>query len=295
MAAEYRELIGSPQEEVGSKGFTATRQIIAAWSDRWQVVQDVLGDSDYFGATGLAQYPGQDNVLTVNVSMRPFHEDLIRDVPADIELDLASYSNYVFIQLKYEMVEPSVWPLGTMPNHQPNTQLTYSSDFGVKAKIVQARGLKWIDSPGGAAGDPVTEHDAVNVARIPTGHHRLSWHRVLLPNLTVIRAKIGKTNAGAFLGAVAPETIMFTGYTINREFVVPFPLITSSFFQGWRVDYNFEEQRIDEVGLGGVGGWNHAYRSTPPEKAGWYQLIDADGNKLHPTTDFADLFYYPEE
>ena len=59
MSVAYKEITGSPIEQYGADGMTATRLFICPWDDRDAFVQDISGAGYQSGVSDPVAYPAQ--------------------------------------------------------------------------------------------------------------------------------------------------------------------------------------------------------------------------------------------
>jgi hypothetical protein len=76
---------------------------------------------------------------------------------------------------------------------------------------------------------------------LPVTVHRLTWHRVVNPPWTAIRACQGTLNQSEFLGVEA-GLLIFDGVKAEREFLSLPDLDDPQF--GWQLEYRFREKPL---------------------------------------------------
>ena len=101
MSIAYKELTGSPVEQYGADGMTATRQFICAWDDRDSFVQDILGEGYQSGVSNPVRYPGTADIVAIKVKVEPLADDLeIQDL-GDLAGGLNSYRGFAKVTVSY--------------------------------------------------------------------------------------------------------------------------------------------------------------------------------------------------
>ena len=279
MSLAFKELAGSPIEEYGPDGLTATRHLLCAWDERHQVVEQLLGDGYLFGGSCGASYPGHACAVAMRVRCEPFTDDLVAQTLDSLTEGLNRYEGFAKLTVRYELLSPL--DLADAPATEPGTVLTYRQEVGSEYVTPAAGGLSWSE-----AASTAVAADDVPVVRVPIVKHRLTWHRAAAPPWTAIRQCVGTVNASTFLGATT-TTMLFDGATAEQEFFRIDELEQTQ--QGWRIDYVFREKAV-KTGSGNIVGFNHAFRSQPAETAGWDELVDTAGQRLYRQSDFAQLF-----
>jgi hypothetical protein len=283
----FKELAGSPVETYGPDGMQAERRLLCAYEDRQAVVAALLGNADILGGLGRAEYPGCPGVLAMRVRVEPFEKRPDEQGPFnDLTADLNSYSGqFVELVVNYEMLDADAHR-PDLPMPEPGTVLTYRMTFAGEYLRLPSHGLAWQS----AATLPVAP-DAVPTLRLPIVEHHVTWHRVVQPPWEAIRECVGAVNNDLFLGAAA-ETLLCDGAKADRELAGFDDLHAPQC--AWRIIYVFREKAIkvlDATAGPVVYGWNHAYHALLASP-GWDRLVDADGNCLYRTADFATLFSF---
>ena len=255
----FQELDSSPTIDINTQDMTASRRFLVAWADWQNFAQEVIGTYRVVGT--VVQYvtplpfPGQANLLPDSISIRP----QMPDAPlGTTSVTLGSVHNeytnaIVTVGYKTQWFNPpSGSPLGssvTLPN---GTWVTLEGSLGGEMLTIPGRMFQW-------TGTAVNLPDDVNPGIfVPSGNFTLTWHRVLLPPWSTMRSLRGKVNSASFLGAAA-ETILYTGATYSREFLINDDGGT------WKISYSFAESSKQLVG-GGVGGWNHFWKDVNGKK-----------------------------
>jgi hypothetical protein len=291
MTVAFKELQGSPIEDYGPNGITARREVVCSWADRHALRDELLGDGYAFNTTPAATYPGNDQLVAMNVQIKPFDNAVpgvagalstneftdIKTEIADYDIgDASSKKTRAHISIGYELIPLATlsWPTGSVPGNQieNETFLTYRRTSGTEYAILKGGGgLRWEDDIQGL--EPPKE--AFPTQRIPVTDHILTWHRVLDPPWSAINRVKGTVNRDEWFGFPA-QTILFDGEDSERQFYMfggNDPLMAS-----WRITYTFRERRIqfeDENGNAQVGGWCHTWREEPAENARWSRLVRA--------------------
>jgi len=287
-AVQFKELAGSPTETYDSNGMRAQRRIMCKWTDRKALIEQVLGDGYSFGGVGQIHYPDEKSVVVVSAACKPFASDVTPQELRSLEDDLQAYDTYVIVTLNYKTVDPVTLPDVENIDGETGTFLSYRTHGGVEYELIHGRGEKWeADSPGGTP-EKIVENVWFGY-RISVAEHVITWHRVLQPPLTTIRSLRGRVNAAEWLG-IPTHCLLFDTYSLEREYILPWDFQRSR--AAWQLSYVFRERIVPLPG-GGIGGWQHRYRTEPAEKAGWTSVEDVNGNPLYPTTDaFGTLFTY---
>ncbi|MCC6125828.1 MAG: hypothetical protein IT426_12750 [Pirellulales bacterium] len=235
MSIPFKELSGSPLESFGPRGMKAQRRLICAWPDRRLLVQELLGDGYEFGGNAPANYPGSPNIAAVKLEVEPLADDMVRQDLTNVTEGLNGYRGFAKITVHYELLAAP--PDARLPQDAPpNTFLTYEMDLDADAVRIPGGDLFW---PGNAAA--VFPAAAQGEVRLPVTVHRLTWHRVVSPPWTAIRACQGALNDGEFLG-VAAGALLFDGVRAIREFL-SLPDLDDPRF-GWRLEYRFREKPL---------------------------------------------------
>jgi hypothetical protein len=281
MTVAFKELAGSPVETYGPDGMKAQRVLLCSWDDREAVVEQLLGDVYQYGGSGRARYPDKPDVVAIRTRCEPFADDLAPQVLSELTEGLNRYNGFAKITVSYELLVPS--DREDLPAVEAGTFLTYRQQPDDETVILPGHALAW----AGAAGVPVPP-EAVPAIRVPLVGHHFAWHRVVSPPWEAIRSCVGTVNAAAFMGAAA-GTVLFAGATAQREFIRFDELADPAL--AWSIGYLFREKSV-KTGGGSVAGWNHAYRSLPADDPGWDELVDANGNRPYPSSDFSQLFQF---
>jgi len=283
----YREMAGSPIETfTRARGFTAQRTFLTAWATRATAIKEILGDGYAYGSTKPWTYPDMPGIITAQVKVTPFTDDIEATVLNDLSVDINSYTNYAKIVVDYEPAEVE----NAQPMEDPKDAieveegyLTYEMTFAGANRMIPGNAIRWSSDS-----TPPTDGEWTKFHRLSDIVHHWTWHRVPEPPLKAIRALTNFVNAGDFMGA-ADGTLLFEGARIRKEYLL------SEIFgrpkQMFQVDYTFRERRIF-TGLGQfAGGWQYEYRSDPGEE-GWSPVVDANGSPLYATGDFSSLFLH---
>jgi hypothetical protein len=284
----FKELAGSPVETFMLEGMKAQRRLLCAFEDRYALVGTLLGGAS--PDQPQMSYPGQPAVVASRVRVEPFEKRPDNQGTFDnLTSDLNSYSGqYVEVVVQYDLLGDDGQP-PRPPGIDPSLWITYRRGLGREHLILPAGAVQWSGDPSGAASG-----DAVPVLRIPITEHFVTWHRVVSPPWSAIRACTGAVNDGLFLGASA-ETLLFAGAKADRRLAGLDD--QQQALCGWRVTYLFREKTIQALGgsqQSEAVGWNHGYRVETGVAGHWEKLIDQGGNTLYPAVDFGAMFR-PEE
>jgi hypothetical protein len=279
----FDELAGSPTYTV-QPGFTnATRIGKIAWSS----IDDFV-DYMFPFAQSPQSFPDKDWLLARSLTITPFVRDKEKvegQSGNDDYEDLNTYDS-ARVRIDYE----------TSPNSAPQGEdpvLLLTHRWSIGGEFIQS-------SPGGfvwAADEGEVSEDAAPGIFVPTIEHQITWPRVKSPPFATIRNRVGSVNSDTMsfnTGAIAPETLMFLGAELQRD-------ILSDGALAWQVQYRFSERRVEDAENGGVGGWNHFYRSEDEDdislegKTGFYRLEvapgrDNEGDPVFAMKSFAGLF-----
>jgi hypothetical protein len=274
MAIAFRELAGSPEETYDPKGFSATRQILVAWSDRDAMVRELLGDVFIFGGKDLATYPNRSDVVVDKIKAVPWETKVPDDaVFTDVEDDLNEYTG----QLAHMTISYVWMPPLNLPDPQEwdtpiekGTLVTYSRKIAGEYRALPGVSIRW------ARGDSVpVPKDSSQTIRVPITEHHLTWSRVTKPPIAAMQARIGKVNDAKWNG-YHKETLLYEGSTLAREFVgfpSTDPLADLKGDWGpWKVGHVFRELVIATDILAGetptaaphagFAGWNHTWSNA---------------------------------
>lgn len=301
MAIYFKELDNSPVETFDASGLRVERYILCRYTDRRAATKELFGDFYEFGGSGRANYPNLLNVLCVRVQWKPFNaapdnQGLFSEIQEQLQeftsltddFDAAT-TKFVEGTVTYETL-PIVntdWPVGTI---EPDTFLTYRKGAGGEYITLPGRAMTWGDWTaemiGGLATDPVppVPPDAYSTVRVPVEEHVYSWHQIIKPPETAIRALLGTVNAEEWslphrrIQGVAPSTpytLLFDSATMETEYLTLDDLQKPKFF--WRLNYTFREKAIkalDYFDAMQTYGWVHTWRSEPVDSPGWDRLVD---------------------
>jgi hypothetical protein len=106
MSIPFNELSGSPLESFGPKGMTAQRRLICGWSDRRELVRELLGDDYETGGTTPAYYPGSTSVVAVRIEIEPLCGDLISQDLTELTAGLNAYQSFAKVTVHYAYPAP---------------------------------------------------------------------------------------------------------------------------------------------------------------------------------------------
>ena len=288
----FDEQAGSPVVNLSPYGSSARRFGVVPWSQINNLYAYVFPSGSVPHA-----FPGLSGLLANSIVIEPFAGNQAK--PANTspytfatgDLDTHNTSAYALAVINYETAR-----VEATQGSDPVANLTHQISVGGQMLDLDPGGLVWTadnrrpDSKTGAN------------AYIATIEHSITWHHVASPPFAAIRACLGTVNSGNLTfntGTMAPETAHFTGAELSRD-------ILSTGALAWRVTYHFSERRVtpaaDDTDAGGVGGWNHFFRSDamPTEgavtaKTGWYRLAFAGsrvnaGDPIYALADHSALF-----
>ncbi len=282
----------SPIEDYGPDGMKATREFVVEWADRREFLNELLGTGAEFAGTPQSQYPDLKGVFAVRVNIRPFTSDVVQECHDDIELNLNSYKSLAVVTVQYDSVDPVKWPdpeILPPGEFNPGVWLSYRATGGVEAMVVEGRGLKWKATSPGDDATPIAEADIHLVQQIPITNHLLTFHRVHSPPFTAMRNFLGSVNSARDnpIKGIETETLLFAGWSLDREFI--FPVDFDDPKAGWRLSYTFSEKRVT-IAPNRIGGWNHLYRTTPKDEAGWARVQGRLSDPYPGVSDWDALF-----
>jgi hypothetical protein len=211
MTVAYKELSGSPVEQYGADGMTATRLFICPWDDRDAFVEEILGEGYQSGVTNPVAYPGAGGVVATSVKVEPLADDLeIQDL-GDLAGGLNAYHGFAKVTVSYKRQAEALL-LNAAAGIALQGQLTYSTELTYDEVTLPAGDLylpgnTQVSFPTGSQGK----------IRIPVTKHILTWNAVTNPPWTAIRNSKGTWNNDAFLGAAA-GTLFFDGAKVKGAF-----------------------------------------------------------------------------
>jgi hypothetical protein len=234
MTIAFKELAGSPIEHHSPSGMTARRQLACAWDDRTALVRELLGDGYEFGASNPAGYPGATALVAARVHVEPLAEDVIEQSLASLTEGLNAYRGFALLTVDYELL--STTEHASLPAVDSATVLTYRTEPAEETLTLPGDDVIWQGNP--AATFP---SDTTGTLRLPATRHRLTWHRVVSPPWSAIRASTGTLNSAEFLG-VAAGKLLFEGAQADRELMNLSELDEPRF--GWRIEYLFRENPL---------------------------------------------------
>ncbi len=234
MATTFHELAGSPVETYGPEGLSARRTLACAWPDRAALVRELLGDGYAFGGGNRAAYPTAPAAVAMRVRVEPLMHDPAGQPLPGLDQGLSAYHGFARVTVDYQMLAPAA-PAG-LPSPAPGTLVSYCTEPAEEHVLLPGGELAWPGNP--AATFPA---DARGTVRLPATRHRLSWHRVVRPPWSAIRASTGALNATEFLGAAA-GTLLFEGAAAEREFLRLSELHAAEHV--WRLEYAFRENPL---------------------------------------------------
>jgi hypothetical protein len=235
MSVTYKELTGSPVEQYGADGMTATRLFICPWDDRDAFVQEILGEGYQSGISDPVAYPGAGGVAAIKVKVEPLADDLeIQDL-GDLAGGLNAYQGFAKVTVSYKQQTESS-ELNLAASIASQSQLTYCTELTYDVLTI----------PGGDLYLPGNTQVAFPTAaqgtvRIPVTKHILTWSGVTSPPWTAIRNCKGTWNNAEFLGAAA-GTLLFDGAKVKGVFSSISSL--SQCPDGCDLEYTFREKPL---------------------------------------------------
>jgi len=226
---------------------------------------------EFFGVFAGAGFPDNDNIRCVKAKATP------ADTISGADAAGVNLHNTARWFLQYENIKA---PFGA--SSDPVPMLTHEWDVGGEFLVFKGATLQWSD---GAAGGS----DARGGILIPTVEWSVTWPRLTTPPFSAIRSCIGKVNSNSMTfdtGTVDPETLLFLGAKVRRDFLSDGSL-------AWQFTYKFSERRVPAADQAAIGGWNHFFRNNPA-KNGFYRLrltTAVNGSKdIYQLIDFSPLF-----
>jgi hypothetical protein len=235
MSVTYKELTGSPVEQYGADGMTATRLFICPWDDRDSFVQEILGEGYQSGISDPVAYPGAGGVAAIKVKVEPLADDLeIQDL-GDLAGGLNAYQGFAKVTVSYKKQTESS-ELNLVASIASQSQLTYCTELTYDVLTLPGGDLYL---PGNT--QVAFPSAAQGTVRIPVTKHILTWSGVSNPPWNTIRNCKGTWNSAEFLGAPA-GTLLFDGATAKGVF----PSISnlSECPDGCTLQYTFREKPL---------------------------------------------------
>jgi hypothetical protein len=235
MSIAYKELTGSPVEQYGADGMTATRLFICPWDDRDSFVQEILGEGYQSGISDPVAYPGAGRVAAITVKVEPLADDLeIQDL-GDLAGGLNAYQGFAKVTVSYKK-QTDIVAIHVVAGITLQGQLTYSTELTYDLLTLPGGGLYL---PGNT--QVAFPSAAQGTVRIPVTKHILTWSGVTNPPWTAIRNSKGTWNNAEFLGAPA-GTLLFDGATVKGVF--PSLSSLSECPDGCVLEYTFREKPL---------------------------------------------------
>ncbi len=285
MTTAFKELAGSPEETFAEGGMRATRTFLCAWSERYAFVRDLLGSGYGLGGSSGTNYPGTANVRPTRVQLKAFTDDVVPQTLTTLTDGPNAYVSFAKVTAEYQTVVDKL-PGGEEITLAERTWMTYRAAGAAEAVVVTGDNHKW-----NASDENTNDPDLLVIQRIPVVEHHLMWHNVLLPPKAAIDAEVGKVNSATWHDFAA-ETMLFDTWDAEKEFALLDD--NSEVVTAWKLTYVFRERRV-QLPNGGVGGWNHYYRTRPAANMGWDILKNTNGDRPYERTDtFDSLFQYAE-
>ncbi len=235
MSVAYKELTGSPVEQYGANGMTATRLFICPWDDRDSFVEEILGEDYQSGVSDPVAYPGAGDITAIKVKVEPLNDDLeIQDL-GDLAGGLNAYQGFAKVTVSYKKQDEYLM-LNAVASIASQSQLTYSTkltydEVTLPGGDLLLPGNTQVAFPTGSQG----------VVRIPVTKHILTWSGVTDPPWTAIRNSKGTWNNAAFLGCPA-GTLLFDGANVKGVF--PSISSLSQCLDGCTLEYTFREKPL---------------------------------------------------
>ena len=279
MTVQFQELSGSPEEKYSMTGFSATRKLLCAWSDRNALVRELLGDNEEFAGNTAATYPNRSDIRVTDINIVPWEKvpnttyvDGVAVIFTDVASELNAYSGqqaHLTISYQWMLAGSNALPNPRSIDVEPDTFLTYTRKLSGEYHTMPGRGLTWFDD----ADIPIPK-DALRTIRVPITEHHFTWNRVTRPPETAIEAALGKVNEFSWSG-FSLETLLFEGASMKREFA-GFPdndpvAGGEGSWGTWEVNYVFRQKVIS---LGNLRfGWQHVWRVGVGEIASSYERL----------------------
>ena len=270
------EEIKAPTFTINDRGMSAKRLIRLY---EWGLVDDFLADflgtqyqaGDQVGRISTVTFPGYDHLHLKSVTVRPFNDDL----GGENSYGVAVCDGGAEIELLYETIS---YDTKQEDSDDPETYLTHDVDVQQQMMTYGNSSLKWEHGT-----DTQVPSDILPGFPMTIVNHTLTWHFVPNPPLDRWYSLVGKCNDSTFLSHDA-ETVLFAGVNVTRQ---------TNYDGSYKseVRMTFQARIVDgtlESGAGDAIGWNHFLR----QDGKWDRILDKQGNKLIPTTDFSDIFRY---
>lgn len=161
----------------------------------------------------------------------------------------------------------------SIPYSEENNQIvTRRISMGGEMLLLPNTKLYWSGSP-----PTQVSNNAVQAGKfIPMLEHQLTFHRVLVPMYSAMRASIGTLNNATFEGATT-GSLLYLGAELQQTKM-------SDGSAPWQIDHRFAERIID--GNTSIG-WNYFF---DPDAGTWRQLQTLSGAKLYLTSNFGNLY-----
>ena len=291
MTVQFQELSGSPEEKYSMTGFSATRKLLCAWSDRNALVRELLGDNEEFAGNTAATYPNRSDIRVTDIDIVPFEKNPNEGVFTDVATELNAYSGQqaqLTVSYQWMLAGSNALPNPRSIDVEPDTFLTYTRKLGGEYITLPGLKVKWLNHP-----DSPIPKDALPDIRIPIIEHNFTWSRVNKPPETAMAAALGKINAVEWNG-YAEHTLLFEGGSMKRE-LVGFPdndpvAGGQGSLTTWEVGYVFRE-RIIKFG-GNTFGWQATWLADD-DISGYDFLVTPDGKGMYreaSTEEFDALF-----
>lgn len=285
--------------EIKVPTFTYTRDGATAkrvfWLQEYDELDDVL--ESYFGTTfaaggqivqgELLTFPGKPWLILDTIDIRTHDEDDITGTDSNG----VAYSNGGWIlDLSYTTPEFDQDELNNdnqdLPETPNDTFLTVRTTLSGQIMTIPNEGLEWLTANDDSSTDVGSNTNAGIV--VPMIAYQLTWHFVVNPNWSAIRAGIGTVNSTTFLGHPA-ESVLFEGLESSRQYQVDGT-------RKWEITFRFVAKDLKytdpTTGTTSTAGWNHFYRSDPGAgDPNWQQIVVKSGLKdIYVSTDLNELF-----
>ena len=309
---EFTLLGGYPTYKIEHGGMSAERRGILPWNKLDQFVKETLPPSTYAGGNYTflkgAKFPNRDNLRACSLDIKPFVDkarslepngpDYVHDY-WDVTIYYKSDNDPYFSHnwssggevftvaesaLCWDNILPTLTTTGGFGWSLDVFQSGLNTSVNLTGTNAQADGnLGIVRGVRPAQSDKLTPRMLV-----PHIEHQVTWHRVMRPPYTAIRACLGKVNgpkiyklddvaAQAALttpvvvvagtekpdsdvvnfrtGPVPRECLLFTGCQINR-------IVQVDGNWSYELVYKFSERQVEAQDQYSKGGWNHFFRAA---------------------------------
>lgn len=276
----FEELENSPKIRISRQsGLEATRVFRVDYADWEKFVGEIYGV--YRSVSGTLAYtkpitfPGENPyILADDVSIEPFDGSNPDGTNIlSLSTGLPTYSNGAQITVNYKQNVSSGQNDDNSVTVPEGTYYSYEADDAVEMLTVPGNYWRWNSD------SKVIATEVSPAIQVPVTHHRVTWHNVLRPPYTTIKACRGHTNSATFVGCAA-GTLLLIGTKLRNKFQFSTRDVL------WEVEYTFAEK--DQKG-DGTTGWNYFFRY---DTGAWALIEAAKGAnaKPFPSATFANLF-----